>query len=190
MTTIRHDNDDSDCSDRSRLRCRDIMTRDVAVATRDTTLQDVARMMLEEDTGIIPVVEVADANDPTEDAKGDHATKSRAHMYTNARLVGLITDRDIVVRAVAKGKDASTTRTEEIMTTEIHSADQDDRVIDVIRKMGDKQVRRILVISESGNLCGIISMADVVLETEADQELADALEEISSGASFWNRVFG
>ena len=56
--------------------------------------------------------------------------------------------------------------------------------------MGDKQVRRIPVVSDDGILRGIISMADVVLETEADHELAGALEEISSGASFWNRVFG
>ena len=190
MSTIRHDNDESDCSDRSRLRCRDIMTRDVAVVTCDMTLQDVAFLMREEDTGIIPVVDVAEAHDLTEETKEPQTAKSRARAHSHGKLVGLITDRDIVVRAVSEGRDAKTTRADEAMTTEIHSAREDDRVIDVIRMMGDKQVRRIPVVSDDGILRGIISMADVVLETEADHELAGALEEISSGASFWNRVFG
>lgn len=190
MTMIRHDDDDSDCSDRSRLRCRDIMTRDVAVVTRDMTLHDVATMMRTEDTGIIPVVEFAGGNKPDESTKPELTTGRRTRMNCDARLVGVITDRDIVVRVVAEGRDAKATRADEVMTAEIHTAQQDDRVIDVIRMMGDKQVRRIPVVSENGNLCGIISMADVVLETEADHELAGALEEISSGASFWNRVFG
>lgn len=190
MSTNRNDNDDSDCSDRSRLRCRDIMTRDVSVVTRDMTLQDVAVLMREEDTGIIPVVEVAGTPDLPDDSNEPMMAKSRARKYSHGKLVGLITDRDIVVRAVAEGRDAKSIRAEEVMTTEIHSAREDDRVIDIIRMMGDKQVRRIPVVSEDGILHGIISMADVVLEIEADHELAGALEEISSGASFWNRVFG
>lgn len=175
---------------RSRLLCRDIMTRDVAVVTRGTTLQDVARMMLEEDTGIIPVVEATDVADVIDESNVDEATRKRGRLHSNGKLVGLITDRDIVVRAVAEGRDAGTTRVEEVMTSEIHTANPNDRVIDVIRKMGDKQVRRIPLVDENGNLRGIISMADVALETEEDRELAEALEEISSGASFWNRVFG
>ncbi|MBV9211786.1 MAG: CBS domain-containing protein [Acidobacteria bacterium] len=172
------------------MRCREIMTRDIAVATRDTSLQEVARMMREEDTGIIPVVERDDAPALTTDMKVENAPRIGGRVHSNAKLVGLITDRDIVIRAVAEGKDDKTTRAEEVMTTELHSAHPNDRVIEVIRKMGDKQVRRIPVVSESGHLRGIISMADVALETEADRELADALEEISSGSSFWNRVFG
>ena len=190
MSTSRNDIDESDCSERSRLRCRDIMTRDVAAVTRDTSLQDIALLMREEDTGIIPVVEIASGRDVTEFVGEPQTVRTRARLNSNGKLVGLITDRDIVVRAVANGRDAKITRAEDVMTTEIHSAKQEDRVIDVIRMMGDKQVRRIPVVSDDGTLHGIISMADVVLETEADHELADALEEISSGASFWNRVFG
>lgn len=176
---------------RSRLRCRDIMTRDVAVATRETSLRDVAIMMREEDAGIIPVVERDDTPVATDDnAKVEQTPRIGGRVHSNGKLVGLITDRDIVVRAIAEGKDMLTTRVEEVMTTDIHAAHPNDRVIEVIRKMGDKQVRRIPVTSENGYLRGIISMADVALETEADRELADALEEISSGASFWNRVFG
>ncbi len=176
---------------RSRLRCRDIMTRDVAVATRATPIRDVAIMMREEDAGIIPVVEREDTPVATDDnASVEQTPRIGGRVHSNGKLVGLITDRDIVMRAIAEGKDVLTTPAEAVMTTEIHTAHPNDRVIDVIRKMGDKQVRRIPVISENGNLRGIISMADIALETEADRELADALEEISSGASFWNRVFG
>lgn len=174
---------------RSRLRCRDIMTRNVTVATRDTSLQEVAAMMREEDTGIIPVVDREDAPALAGEGNLSDAPKINNRTRGNGKLVGLITDRDIVVRAVAEGKDATTTRAEEVMTADIHSAHPNDRVIDAIRKMGDKQVRRIPIVGENGQLRGIISMADIALETEEDEELADALEEISSGASFWGKVF-
>ncbi|HVF50255.1 MAG TPA: CBS domain-containing protein [Pyrinomonadaceae bacterium] len=175
---------------RSHVRCRDIMTRDVTVATRQTMLEDVAKMMRDEDTGVIPVVERA-AEDQTDlGTVRPDMNRTQANVSGNGKLVGLITDRDLVVRAIAEGKDARSTRAEEIMTAEVHTAQPNDRVLDAIRKMGDKQVRRIPVVDRDGTLRGIISMADVALETEEDRELADALEEISSGSSFWNRVFG
>jgi CBS domain-containing protein len=188
---------------RSHVRCRDIMTRDVTVATRDTTLEDVARLMKNEDTGVIPVVDRAEtlsgtpAADGTAGAGADaqagtsaEARRLNATIHGNGRLVGLITDRDIVVRAIAEGRAAATTRAEEIMTEEVHTAHPNDRVIEAIRKMGDKQVRRIPIVDQDRTLRGIISMADVALETNDDRELAEALEEISSGSSFWNRIFG
>jgi CBS domain-containing protein len=183
---------------RSRVRCREIMTTDVVVATRDTTLQQVAAMMRDEDTGVIPVVERRDAaaatetstDTATETEEGRGGSSSGNGRANHGKLVGLITDRDIVIRAISEGRDATTTRAEEVMTTDIHSAQPNDRVVDAIRKMGDKQVRRIPVVDGGGNLRGIISMADVALETEEDRELADALEEISSGASFWSKIFG
>jgi len=205
---------------RSHVRCRDIMTRDVTVAMRETTLEEVARMMRDEDTGVIPVVEHPGAT-PAQAAPADAAAptggtatttaivaapaanvdvsvagtsqgerKAYAASPGNGRLVGLITDRDVVVRAIAEGKDPRTTRAEEIMTTDVHTAQPNDRVIEAIRKMGDKQVRRIPVVDRDQILRGIISMADVALETNDDRELAEALEEISSGSSFWNRIFG
>ena len=173
---------------RSHVRCRDIMTRDVTVATRDTTLEKVAALMRDEDTGVIPVVEPQDATVTTGEA-ADEGRRRGNGRQSQGKLVGLITDRDIVIRALAEGKDALTTLAEEVMTTDIHTARPNDRVIDAIRKMGDKQVRRIPVVGENGQLRGIISMADIALETEEDEELADALEEISSGASFWGKVF-
>ena len=70
------------------------------------------------------------------------------------------------------------------------TARPNDRIVDVIRKMGDKQVRRIPVTNDNGYLVGMISMADVAIETRQDRELADAIEDISKGTSFWNRIFG
>jgi CBS domain-containing protein len=174
---------------RSRLRCRDIMTRDLAVATRDSTLREVAMMMKQEDTGAIPVVDYDDANRGNGEVRAEDRNYDQRR-YSRGKLVGLITDRDIGIRAVAEGKDCTNTHAEDIMSTSIHTARPNDRVVDVIRKMGDKQVRRIPVTNENGYLVGMISMADIAIETHEDYELAEAIEEISKGSSFWNRIFG
>ena len=137
------------------------MTRSVKTASRETTLRDAARLMREEDVGSIPVVE-------------------------NGRLVGIVTDRDIVVRAIAEGKDSQAS-IGEIMTNEIFSVRENDFVFTAIRLMGDKQIRRIPVVGETGELAGIIAMADVALEMEDRHEIAETLEDISSGAGFWSR---
>lgn len=170
---------------RSHLRCRDIMTRDVTVATRDTTLEQVARMMRDEDTGVIPIIEPSET---TSDSVTE-VQRVPARAAANGKLVGLITDRDIVIRAIADGMDARSVPAGEVMTTDLHTVRPNDRVIEAIRKMGDRQVRRLPVVDREGALRGIISMADIALETEADRELGEALEEISSGSSFWNRIF-
>ncbi|HEV2884260.1 MAG TPA: CBS domain-containing protein [Pyrinomonadaceae bacterium] len=176
-----------DRATRSRLRVRDIMTRELAVATRDTPITEVARMMKEEDTGVIPVVDFASNGNGK--ATGDDR-RLNTGSYGQGKLIGLITDRDIVIRAVADGKDCGSTRAEDVMSTDVYTARPHERVVDAIRKMGDKQVRRIPVISESGNLRGIVSMGDIAVETEADRELGEALEEISRTSSFWGKIFG
>jgi len=173
---------------RSRLRCRDIMTRELAVATRETTLREVAIMMKQEDTGVIPVVDYDNNGNGRSMAGEDRAYESRNS--SRGKLSGLITDRDIVIRAVSEGKDPALTRAEEVMTTDVHTVRANDRVVDVIRKMGDKQIRRVPVTNESGYLVGMISMADVAVETHEDYELSEAIEEISKNSSFWNRIFG
>ena len=142
-----------------------VMTPDIVIARPEQTIADAARMMAKADIGSLPV--------------GD-----------DDRLVGMLTDRDIVIRAIAEGKDGTQVRAQDIMTVDVYTAHPNDRVVDVIRKMGQKQVRRIPVCNENGYLVGMISMADVAVETREDQELADALEEISKGTSFWNRIFG
>jgi len=145
----------------SRMRCSEIMTRDVRTATREMSLRDVAIMMRDGDMGAVPVVE-------------------------DKRLVGIVTDRDVVVRCIAEGLDAKTP-VAHAMTTEIFSVRPDDFVFEAVRLMGDKQVRRIPVVAENGDLAGIISMADIALETEDELEIAETLEEISSGGAFWSR---
>lgn len=188
LSTGRWSDRDYRPAERSRLRCRDIMTRDLAVATRDTPITEVALMMKQEDTGVIPVVEydVTPGNGRSEGAE----RKYEGRNYSRGKLLGLITDRDVVIRAIAEGKDCTQVRAEDIMTVDVYTAHPNDRVVDVIRKMGAKQVRRIPACNENGYLVGMISMADVAVETREDHELADALEEISKGTSFWNRIFG
>ena len=144
-----------------RVKCREIMTANVTTATREMTLRDVARLLREGDMGSVPVVE-------------------------GGRLVGIVTDRDIVVRAIAEGKGPETP-VAEAMTTEIFSVRPDDFAFEAVRLMGDKQVRRIPVVEADGSLAGIISMADVALEMEDEREIAETLEEISSGTAFWSK---
>jgi CBS domain-containing protein len=148
-------------SENARRRCREIMTRNVKTATREMSLQAVAALMRDGDMGSMPIVE-------------------------DGKLVGIVTDRDIVVRAVADGRDVST-KIGDVMTSEIFSVKEDDFVFEAIRLMGDKQVRRVPIINEAGELVGIIAMADVALETEDEREIAETLEEISSGAGFWKK---
>lgn len=148
-------------SENARKRCREIMTKNVTTGTRGMTLQEVAKVLRDGDMGALPIVE-------------------------NNTLIGIVTDRDIVVRGIAEGKE-STADIEEVMTAEVYSVKPEDYVFEAIRLMGDKQVRRVPVISENGELAGIIAMADVALETEDEREIAETLEEISSGKGFWSK---
>jgi CBS domain-containing protein len=152
---------DNIVSTQARRRCREIMTRKVTTATRNMSVRDVAVLMRDGDMGSIPVVE-------------------------NGKLVGIVTDRDIVVRVIAAERDPSIS-VSEVMTANVFSVREDDFVFEAIRLMGDRQVRRIPIVDADGNLTGIIAMADVALETEDEREIAETLEEISSGAGFWNK---
>lgn len=152
---------EADKSAISRKRCREIMSKNVLTASSEMTLRAVAELMREGDMGAVPVV-------------------------SGGKLIGIVTDRDIVVRVVAEGKDTSTP-VAEAMTKELFTVKPDDFVFEAIRLMGDKQVRRIPVINENGDLAGIIAMADVALETEDEREIAETLEEISSGSAFWSK---
>ena len=152
---------DADKAKISRMRCSEIMTKSVKTATSAMPLSEVAALMRDGDMGAVPVVD-------------------------NGKLIGIVTDRDIVVRSVAEGKaDASTVA--DAMTAELFTVRPDDFAFEAIRLMGDKQVRRIPVVGANGELAGIISMADVALEMEDEREIAETLEEISSGASFWRK---
>lgn len=145
----------------ARQKCRDIMTKNVRTATADASLRDVAEMMRDGDMGAVPVVD-------------------------GPRLVGIVTDRDIVVRSVSQGQTPDSPISS-AMTSELFTVKPDDFVFEAVRVMGDKQVRRIPVVNEDGSLAGIIAMADVALEMEDQQEIAETIEEISSGPGFWGK---
>jgi CBS domain-containing protein len=155
-------NEESD-SVNARLKCREIMTSNVQTITAEMRLEKAAQMMKDGDIGVLPVV----------------------NPETN-KLVGIVTDRDIVVRAVAVGKTPETI-VAEVMTTELFTARPDDFAFEAIRTMGERQVRRIPIIDDAGALQGIVSMADVALEMEDEREIAETLEEISSGSAFWRK---
>jgi CBS domain-containing protein len=149
---------------RSHLRCRDIMTKGVVTCRRDAPITGVASIMRDHDIGAVPVLD------------------------DDGKLTGIVTDRDIIVSGLTSNKKDAELRAEDCMSTDLYTANQNDRLVEVIREMGDHQVRRIPVVDNRDRLVGIISMADVALQTNKDKELADALEEISEPSSIWSRI--
>ncbi|HEX8088920.1 MAG TPA: CBS domain-containing protein [Blastocatellia bacterium] len=149
---------------RSHLRCRDIMTRNIITCHSDTTITEIARLMRDEDVGAIPVV----GND--------------------GKLAGIVTDRDLVVKGLNGDKNDAEVTAEDCMSTDLYTVNQNDRLVDMIREMGDHQVRRIPVVDGRDRLVGIISMADIATQTNKDMELKEALEEISQPSSWFGRL--
>ena len=132
------------------MQVRDLKTSQVVTAHPDASIREVARLMSEIDTGAIPIVA--------------------------EQLLGMVTDRDIVLRAVAEGIDADRPISE-IMTAGVESCLETDDVQEAAERMSDLQMRRLLVVDESGGIKGILSLGDIALLNE---ELAGvALEEIS-----------
>jgi CBS domain-containing protein len=138
------------------MKVSEVMTRDVKTVRPDQTAKEAATFMLSEDAGSMPV------------SDGD-------------RLIGMITDRDIAVRGVARGYGPDTP-IREIMTDDIVCAREDDNIDDVASKMSRAQVRRMPVIDANDRLCGIVSLGD--LAREADEETAEqALQGVSAPGS-------
>ncbi len=134
------------------MKVSDVMTRDVKTVRPDQTAREAASFMLNADAGSIPVTE------------GD-------------RLVGMITDRDIAVRGVAKGNGPETP-VRELMTNDVVCARPDDEIEDVANRMSEAQIRRLPVIDAQEMLCGIVSLGD--LSREADKDCAqEALQGVS-----------
>jgi CBS domain-containing protein len=123
------------------MRVSEAMTRDVRVANPEQTICEAARMMAEIDAGVLPVGE-------------------------NDRLVGMITDRDIAVRAVAQEKPL-TTKVREIMSKEVLYCYDDQQLDDVAHNMSDVQVRRLPVVNRDKRLVGIISLGDLAKRENA-----------------------
>jgi CBS domain-containing protein len=121
------------------MRVRDIMTMDVACCTGDTSLRDVARMMVDKDCGEIPVVDGADTRRP----------------------VGVVTDRDITCRVVAEGRNPLELRASDCMTSPAISVRPDDDLDECVRTLEDHQIRRVPVVDAAGKLCGMVAQADI-----------------------------
>ena len=138
------------------MKAREIMTKNPRTVTPETGLQEAARLMQSEDVGIIPVV----------DGNGSN-------------LVGVVTDRDIALRVVAEGRDATSTTVRDVMSTSVRTCREDDSVDDVMELMGSEQVRRVPIVDERGALVGIVAQADVVRDAKSDKKAERTVEKIS-----------
>jgi CBS domain-containing protein len=144
------------------MRAKDIMTKDPQCLRREDTARRAAEVMRDYDCGIIPVVD---------DVR---------------RVIGVVTDRDLAIRAVAAGKSPDT-RLNELMTPMAKCSAADDDLRDVERTMAELQVRRIPIVDTGGRCLGIISQADIARaasrdNTVSEQEVALVLEQISEPA--------
>lgn len=121
------------------MQAKEIMAHEPACCTRETSLREVAAMMVDHDCGVIPVVE----------------------SHEDQRLVGVITDRDIVCRAVAAGKNPLEMNAGECMTDTVVAVAPDASLEECARIMEEHKIRRVPVIDGFGRCCGVVSQADL-----------------------------
>ena len=131
---------------------KDVMTSNPSTVQSDATVVEVARIMRDQDTGIVPVVE-------------------------NEQLSGTVTDRDIAVRVVAEGRDPESTTVREIASTDVVSVEPQQDLSEALRLMAEHQVRRLPVV-ENDRLVGIVAQADVARESD-DAQTGELVEKIS-----------
>jgi CBS domain-containing protein len=135
------------------MKVSDAMTSQVSVARPSDTVRQVAETMAKVDSGVVPVVD-------------------------DGKVVGLVTDRDIVLRVVAEGRSFDSAVSEVMSDGEVLSVKEDDVLADATAKMANHQVRRLVVLNDAGNLTGILSLGDVAKDYGAKQ-VGKTLEEIS-----------
>jgi CBS domain-containing protein len=136
------------------MQVKDVMTAGVECVGPDATLQEAARKMKDLDVGPLPVCD-------------------------NDRLAGLLTDRDIVVRAVAEGRDPRSAHVRDVMTPDVVYCFEDQDVQEAARLMQQRQIRRLVVLNRDKRLSGIVSIGDVAVES-GDRNLAGkTLEHVS-----------
>ena len=131
----------------------EVMSSDVQTISPDATIEEAAQEMRDGDFGLVPVAE-------------------------DEELLGVITDRDIAIRAVAEGKDPSTL-VREIMSEEVVWASEDDSVEDAARIMSDHQIRRLPVVDAEQHLVGIVSLGDFAVDSADIEPVVEALSDIS-----------
>ena len=132
---------------------RDVMTERPRVVTSDTPVTQVAELMESEDVGSIPVLD-------------------------GEQLTAIVTDRDIVIRALAKGKDPRGMPVREVFTTEIVTVGPDQDLSEALQIMAANQVRRLPVVDEENRLVGVVSQADVAIEAK-EKSVGEMVQEIS-----------
>jgi CBS domain-containing protein len=131
---------------------KEVMTRDVRACEPNATVADAAKVMAQEDVGPVPIVE-------------------------DGRLVGIVTDRDIVVRVVAEGRDPNATTVKEIASTDLVTVSPGDDLDEALKLLAERQVRRLPVV-EGDRLVGIVAQADVA-RLGVDKQTGEVVEEIS-----------
>jgi len=136
---------------------REVMTDRPRCVTLDTPISEAASLMESENVGSLPVLE-------------------------GEELAGMITDRDIVVRAVAKGKDPRGMPVREVVSRELVTVYAEDDLSNALTKMASEQVRRLPVVDEDNRLVGILAQADVALEAK-EKTVGEMVEEISRSPS-------
>ncbi len=135
------------------MKAQDIMARDPACCAPDDFISAAARLMVQNDCGQIPVVDVG------------------------GMLIGVVTDRDIACRCVAEGKTLDT-RVEEIMSKSVVTVKPDASLDECCRKMEDNQVRRLPVVDDTGRCCGLVSQADIANYAK-NEETGDLVRQVS-----------
>jgi CBS domain-containing protein len=146
------------------MKVKEIMSTDPACCTRETSLQDVAILMVEHDCGEIPVVDNMQSKRP----------------------VGVVTDRDITIRTVALGKNPLELRARDCMSSPAVTVTPETSFDDCCALMEDNQLRRVPVVDESGRCCGIVSQADVARhasKSDAGELVKDVSRQTHQGAS-------
>lgn len=140
--------------------CNDVMTKEPTCCTADDSVTRAAEIMRDEDVGAVPVVEEA----------------------TSRKLIGIVTDRDLVLGVLAAGKEAKGVKVEDVMSRNPVTCRPDDNLQNALDRMSQHQVRRIPVVDGKGALVGIISQADIATRTDLPEKTADVLEDISQPA--------
>lgn len=133
---------------------RDVMTANPQCVTEKDSIRDAARIMKDHDTGVVPVLD-------------------------GKKIIGLITDRDIVVRGLAEGKNLENMRVNELMTKGVRSVREDAAVSEVLQMMSSSEIRRVPVVNGSDELVGIVSIGDISINTNQDNKVGKAIESIS-----------
>lgn len=135
------------------MKLRDVMTRDVESIKLTDSVAEAARKMRDLNVGVMPVFE-------------------------NNRLVGMVTDRDITIRAVAEGHDPKATKVSEIMTTDVVSCSENEDVDEAIKLMETRQIRRLIIRDDQNRVIGIVSLGDLAVHLSGSL-VGEALREVS-----------